>query len=79
MVRIMGIIGKRFGINMKNWEDAVATLIILFSLIAGGYFYLKGETDKIIQHKQDHTKETSVLKEYAPKSFEHLVKTTEEN
>lgn len=57
--------------------DALATIIIMLALIAGGYWYLQYETDKIIQHKKDHTKETSVLKELAPKTFERMVKTTE--
>lgn len=49
--------------------DALATIIIMLALIAGGYWYL--------QHETDPSKETSVLKDLAPKTFERIVKTTE--
>lgn len=63
--------------------DAVATMIIMLALIAGGYFWLVSEADKIIQHKQEQkvqpykVYEKSALERYAPKSFEALNKRTE--
>lgn len=57
--------------------DAVATIIIMLALIAGGYFWLQHESDKIIQSKHSHSQEKSSLERLAPKTFEAIVKTTE--
>lgn len=65
--------------NKTPITDAVATLTILAALIAGGYFYLRYESDKVLQHKQQPEKvyEKSAMERYAPKSFAAVVKRTE--
>lgn len=61
--------------------DAVATIIIMLALIAGGYFFLVHQTDKVLQDKQNHSltqpKEKSTFEKLAPKTFEALSKRTE--
>lgn len=57
--------------------DAVATIIIMLALIAGGYFWLVSESDKIIQSKHSHSQEKSSLERLAPRTFEALSKKTE--
>lgn len=62
---------------MNSWVDAVATVIVILALIAGGYFWLQSESEKIIQARHGYTQEKSNLERYAPKTFESIVKTTE--
>jgi len=70
--------------------DAIATLFIMLTIIAGGYFYLRYEAVKVLQHKEERKLNSeqkyekravdvdkSTMEKYAPKSFEALSKRTE--
>lgn len=63
--------------NNNSWVDCIATIIIMLALIAGGYFWLVSESDKIIQSKHSHSQEKSSLERLAPKTFEAIQKRTE--
>lgn len=59
--------------------DIIATIMVMLTLIVGGYFYLTSEADKVLQNKQhpEQKHEKTAMEKYAPKSFAAVVKRTE--